>query len=199
MKSMKLGSTAGRSKPTTPLSTPDHTHPDSLAPDSERPQQGTTKSAASAQKSVIPRTRDDSSDEEDRPLTSQTGPLKDGAQSLMGHAPILPHPSFPGSYPPMPHPHMMPPPPRGLPEHYYPPHHPGRGLVGPAPLPPRSSGGGILSQPPPPMVRSDALDHVNFRLITLCSLCPQNRENILTLRSPCYDAQLLEAIKNVTV
>lgn len=150
MKSMKLGSSAGRPK-TTPTSTPDHTQPGNLTPEVERPRR--KMGAASAQKSVIPRTRDDSSDEEDR-SADRPGHLLDNAPSLMGHAPMLPH-HFPGNYPP-PHPHMMPF--RGGPEHFYP--HAGPGLVGVAPLPPHSVGTpgcGILPPhmaPPPHMVSS---------------------------------------------
>ena len=144
MKSMKLGSSAGRSKPTTPTSDPNHTHPDGAAVEGERARE----KQETKQKSVIPRTRDDSSDEEDRPSDRRQGPLLDAAPPYMGHAPILP---LPGNYPPLhpPH-HMMPM--RGGPEPFY--GH-GRGIVGPMPMPPppRSMGGpgaGILGHPMPP-------------------------------------------------
>lgn len=153
MKSMKLGSSAGRAKPTTPTAESSHAHADGTTVTEGDKPRGKPPSE-SKQKSLIPRTRDDSSDEEDHMTSRPQGPLLETMPSLMGHAPILPHP-FPGSYPPPPHPHHMMPM-RGGPEQFYGPHG-GRGIVGPAPLPPHSagsSGGGILTHhmPPPPMV-----------------------------------------------
>ena len=152
MKSMKLGSSAGRTnKPATPTS---DAHPDGTS-EGDKPR-GKPGSEPKQQKSVIPRTRDDSSDEDDPPPTSRPmGPLLEPAPPLLGHSPILPHP-FPGHYPPPRH--MMPM--QGGPEQFYAPHG-GRGIVGPAPLPPRSvggSGGGLLphQMPPPPMVSRES-------------------------------------------
>lgn len=154
MKSMKLGSSAGRTnKPAAPTSDASHAYPDgtSASIDSDKTR-GKPGLEAKPQKSMIPRTRDDSSDEDDPPPTSRPmGPLLEPALPLLGHTPILPHP-FPGHYPPL-HPHMMPM--QGGPEQFYGPHG-GRGIVGPAPLPPHSvggSGGGLLPhQMPPPQM-----------------------------------------------
>lgn len=150
---MKLGSSAGRTnKPATPTSDASHAHPDGTPTvEGEKPR-GKLGSEPKQQKSVIPRTRDDSSDEDDPPTSRPSGPLLENTPPLLGHGPILPHP-FPVNYPPPQHPMM---PMRGGPEQFYGPHG-GRGIVGPAPLPPRSvggSGGGILPHrmPPPPMV-----------------------------------------------
>jgi hypothetical protein len=175
---MKLGSSAGRSnKPTTPTSDASHTYPDMA--EGNKP---TRKPGLDPKKSVIPRTRDDSSDE-DEPPTRPQGPLIESAPPLIGHRPILPHP-FPGSYPPPPHHHVIPI--RGGSEQFYAPHG-GRGIVGPAPLPPHSvatSGGGILPHhmpppssgggilpphhmAPPPMVHSKNINEVHGSLILL--------------------------------
>lgn len=148
MKSMKLGSSAGRTKTTTPTSDSNHAHPEGAAVTDEDNSRSKPASEAK-QKSVIPRTRDDSSDEEDHMSGRPQGPLLETMPPLMGHAPILP---FPGSYPPPPHLIPM----HGRPEFYGP--RGGRGIVGPAPnMPPHSigsSGAGILPHrmPPPPMV-----------------------------------------------
>lgn len=152
---MKLGSSAGRTKPATPISESNHAHGDGPAVAEGDKSRGKAASESKHTKSVIiPRTRDDSSDEEDHRTGQPHGPLLETMPPLMGHAPILPHP-FPGNYPPPPHPHHMMPM-RGGPEQFYGPRG-GRGIVGPAPLLPQaagSSGGGILAHhmPPPPMV-----------------------------------------------
>lgn len=150
---MKLGSSAGRtSKPVTaPSSDASHAHPDGTpAVEGDKPR-GKPGTEPKQQKSVIPRTRDDSSDEDDTPTSRPPGPLLENMPALLGHGPILP---FPGNYPPPPQHPMMPM--HGGPEQFYGPHG-GRGIVGPAPLPPHSVGGpgaGILPHhmPPPPMV-----------------------------------------------
>ena len=163
---MKLGSSAGRPKTTVPTSAPNHTHPDSLAVAEDDKPQGKL-GTESKQNTVIPRTRDDSSDEEERP-TNRPPLLENAPPPLIGHAPPhhFPH-HFPGNYPhhqqQQQHPlhHMIPM--RGVPqEQYYPPMH-GRGPPGLHQMPPPHStphsvgntGGGILpphSMPPPSMV-----------------------------------------------
>ncbi len=165
MKSMKLGSSAGRTKPAASISAPDHTHPDNVQGEGQPPRRG--QSAESIQKSVIPRTRDDSSDEDEQQLPKRPGgPLLEATPSLMGHAPPIPGYPYPGNYPlppqpllphqqaPPPH-HMMPPPLKGGggPELYYS-HAGGGGGRGLVPTPPYSAGGpGILPHHmPPPMV-----------------------------------------------
>lgn len=162
---MKLGSSAGRTKPAPSLSAPDRTHPDGgtqgeRGGDKNKQQPRRGQSAESIQKSVIPRTRDDSSDEDEPiPMSRPQGaPLLDTNPPLLGNAPP-PVPGYPGVYPgggyhfsprqplllqqpPPPH-HMMQPPRTG-------------GLV---PLPPQPvvgnmGGPGLLPHhmPPPAMV-----------------------------------------------
>ncbi len=170
MKSLKIGSAAGRNKSTTPTSSLDHhhKHPNNLESEVNKIP-GTTgrenpllhpqpHPQILAQRSVIPRTRDDSSDEDDQ-TPNRPGPSL-GMPSLLGHAPYH---QFPGNYPPSQLPpssstHGMPGGGAIPPDHQYYAQMGGgggQGLVGGAPpMPPHSMGGrGILPlQMPPPMV-----------------------------------------------
>ena len=145
MKSLKLGSSAGRIKTTTPTSDQDHSK--NLSADDVNKLM-LKPGFESNQKSLILRTRDDSSDEEEDQVSNRHTPLLGAPLPLLGHAPIPTH-LFPGGYPPPPH--MMPP--RGPPpDQFY--SSQGRGLVGSAPMmPPHSVGGagkGMLPHQMPP-------------------------------------------------
>lgn len=159
MKSLKLGSAASRAKMTTPTLNIDQAHSDSpmVADGNEKPH---NKKPESSQKTFIPRTRDDSSDEEDRGGHMDHPALHHHQNPpLLAHAPLPPH-SYPSTYPPLRYPppligHMMPP--RG-PDQFYP--RGGHGSVGVVPMMPliRPVGGGLLPhQMSSPMVSIDCM------------------------------------------
>ncbi len=176
MQSLKIGSSSSRNKlaAASPPTSLDHAllQPDGLAEgDTTKVHSG--KVPAQVQKMHIPRTRDDSSDEDDRdpPLMPQKGVLPT-PPPMGGNIHMPPH-LFPGSgnFPPpprhlIPHHHHMPPhhmmqPPHlrgspGVPEHFQ--ARGARGLIGPGPHPPPpphamgTMGQGLLPRQPHPQM-----------------------------------------------